>query len=143
MRIFVYYDVQDRLAFLFNFLERTLLPAGFCTLIFVTERALAHQVDDFLWDHREIAFLPHGLAEQYQGERILIGESFGALRQADGEKVLINFSEELPPLSDDIDRYVEIVDHQPGTKKLIRDRIVRLREKFPEITAEMHSMKKK
>jgi DNA polymerase III subunit chi len=75
--------------------------------IYTNSREEANILDDVLWTHKDIGFLPHCLidAEDADNNGITIGWQG---MTAKSNEVLINLSENVPEIVKDFDRIVEI-----------------------------------
>ncbi len=87
----------------------------------------ADKMDDLLWTHRDISFLPHSLidAPELDTVAIAIGWRGQAPRAA---QVLINLGTSIPDFAKDYERIVEIVPAEPARRQQARQHYRRYRE---------------
>lgn len=86
--------------------------------IHTSSRNDAEALDDLMWTHRDISFLPHGLVgEQSNMEPITIGWDGGDI---EAKPVMINLAREIPAAVEQFQRVLEIVeanDRQEGRRR--------------------------
>lgn len=84
-------------------------------------------MDDLLWTHKDISFLPHSMVDDPGADTggICIGWNGQAPRKAE---VLINLGNRIPDFVNDYTRVVEMVPAEPAQKTLARERYRQYRE---------------
>jgi len=87
----------------------------------------AGKMDDLLWTHKDISFLPHGLIDAAETDtgNITIGWAGHAPCAA---KVLINLGGSIPDFANDYERIVEIVSAEPAHRRQAREHYRQYRE---------------
>ena len=94
---------------------------GLQIYIHTESRQAAERLNDLLWTHKDISFLPHALidADDFNGTPIAIGW-VGA--KPSTNEVLINLSPNVPEFANSFARIVEIVAGQEPIRNQARER---------------------
>lgn len=98
--------------------------------IHTNNRDEAGKIDDLLWTHKDISFLPHSLVDSGETEDISIGWTG---QQAPEAHVLINLGNDIPDFVNEYERVVEMVPTEPDLKKQARERYKRYRDSGYEL----------
>ncbi len=95
--------------------------------IHADSREEASILDDFMWTHKDISFLPHSLldADDAGTNSITIGWQGMSSKSTE---VLINLSTSIPDFATDFDRIVEIVPPNDPYKQQARERYKQYRQ---------------
>ncbi len=90
-------------------------------LIYVSDPAIADELDRMLWTHPPLSFIPHCRDANPLAPLtpVLIGTQADALSSAD---IIINLSDELPPIFGRFTRLMEIVTDEEPDLGLARER---------------------
>lgn len=97
--------------------------------IHATDRQSVQQIDDLLWTFRDGSFVPHEVLGNPTGDGpapITIGCDSAPARECD---LLINLSDDIPPIADSFPRVAEIVTSDEDAKNRSRKRFVDYRER--------------
>jgi len=112
---------QQRQEFACKLIEKIYRSGQFCYLL-VDDPAQADMLDKLLWTFRAGSFIPHqcyqGITPAYQNT-VLIGENDIPLQW---RKVIINLSDQLPPLDPPTERILEILDASEQCRQAARQR---------------------
>ena len=95
--------------------------------IHTSSREEASMLDDLLWTHNDISFLPHSLIDADDAETNTITIGWEGMNSKSNE-VLINFSMKIPDFASDFDRVVEIVPADEPHRQLARERYKQYRQ---------------
>ena len=97
--------------------------------IHATDRQSVQQIDDMLWTFRDGSFVPHEVLGNPADEGpapITIGCDSAPARECD---LLINLSDDIPPIADSFPRVAEIVTSDDDARTRSRKRFVDYRER--------------
>ena len=97
--------------------------------IHATDRQSVQQIDDLLWTFRDGSFVPHEVLGNPTNEGpapITIGCDSAPARACD---LLINLSDDIPPIADSFPRVAEIVTSDEEARTRSRKRFVDYRER--------------
>lgn len=97
--------------------------------IHATDRQSVQQIDDLLWTFRDGSFVPHEVLGNPGNEGpapITIGCDSAPARACD---LLINLSDDIPPIADAFPRVAEIVTSDEDARTRSRQRFVDYRER--------------
>lgn len=91
---------------------------GYKVFILTGDKALTHTLDRHLWTFRAGSFIPHAVAEQAEGEPVVLGE-----QPPDTTiDLLINLTAQCPDHWQQLGRIAEIVVQQPASLASARER---------------------
>lgn len=90
---------------------------GHRIFINAADEAQARSLDELLWTFRPTSFLPHGLYDDAQTDRIAIGWGQEPL---DHNDLLINLQLEIPPFFSRFQRVAEVVTQDPASLEALR-----------------------
>ena len=79
----------------------------------------ADKIDDLLWTHKDISFLPHGLIDAAGLDTVNITIGWGRHKPR-AAQVLINLGHAIPDFAGDYERIVEIVSAEPQRRQQAR-----------------------
>lgn len=109
------------------------------TYVHTRTLADAQRLDEWLWTFKDRSFIPHevtnGVPASHPRVLVLLGETPAP---ADQRQLLINLSTTLPADLDTYDRIAEIVDVDPESKRLSRERFKAYRD--AGCTLETHNL---
>jgi DNA polymerase III subunit chi len=95
--------------------------------IHADSREEASMLDDLLWTHKDISFLPHSLLDADDADTNSITIGWQGMSSKNTE-VLINLSTSIPDFVKDFDRIVEIVPPDDPYKQQARERFKQYRQ---------------
>jgi DNA polymerase-3 subunit chi len=89
--------------------------------IHASSESQAGVLDELLWTFKDISFLPHSINSVPDGEEtpILIGWEAAP---PEAFPVMINLAHPFPDFLDRFERVIEVVDQDPETRRLARER---------------------
>lgn len=103
---------------------------GHSVYLLAEQRAAAEQMDDLLWTFKQHSFLPHALLgsedQREPPSPVLVG--WLGLAPPAAREVLINLTEQVPPLYREFARVIEVVDQDAAALRASRQRYRRYRE---------------
>jgi len=88
--------------------------------------ATSKRLDEMLWSFQATSFIPHALAEQADGERVIIAHDFEPEDDCD---LLINVSDKTPEFFARFKRMGEIIDQTPEILSAGRERYAYYRKR--------------
>lgn len=92
----------------------------------VPSMIMAKQLDQLLWTFNDTSFVPHSMSGQDQLYPALI--QIGIMPVPSGITTLVNLTESLPPLSEDLKNIIEFVPLVPEQQQRARERYKQYRE---------------
>ena len=118
----------------------TAVASGARVLVYAPEREVAQRIDQVLWTHAALSFVPHVMADSsLAGETpVLIAGALDHPAAAGHEQVLVNLDGELPPAFARFERLIEIVGTDDGDRLPARERFRFYRDRgYPLTTSDL------
>lgn len=126
-KINFYFNVADRQAFVLRLVKKAL--ADSCRLlIYCPDAATARQLDQWLWTHDDLAFLPHCLADAAEAPQTPVQLTWpqGPVPHQD---ILLNLDAAHPPIFSRFEKLLELVAADDEAKSAGRERFRFYRER--------------
>ena len=116
------------------------VSGGARVLVYAPEREAAQRIDQVLWTHAALSFVPHVMADSALAAEtpVVIAGSLEHPAAAGHDQVLVNLDGELPPAFARFERLIEIVGTDDADRLPARERFRFYRDRgYPLSTSDL------
>jgi len=116
------------------------VAGGARVLVFAPQRDVAQRIDNILWTHSALSFVPHVSADSPLAREtpVVIAATLEHPAAADHDQVLVNLDGDLPPAFARFERLIEIVGTDDADRLPARSRFRFYRDRgYPLTTSDL------